>query len=103
MNIYEVNYYQVLVTGFKPTIMRLKKVTDLKYVFFFTNSEYINQFETLGFQVEIKDDIVSFSNKGNAPTNFLINVWDQVYSKINSPDYIVKIENIEKGFNDQMI
>jgi hypothetical protein len=103
MNKYEINYYIVFLSGFNPTIIRLKKVSSLKYVCFFTNSDYINQFDTLGFQVEINDDIVSFKNMGNAPLEFLLNVWDQIYSKINSPDYVVKIENIEEDFNDHMI
>lgn len=103
MNNYEVNYYIVSVTGFKQTIMRLKKISNLKYICFFTNTDYINQFDALGFQVDINDDIVRFRNSGNTPTDFLLQVWDQIYNKINSPDYVVKIENIEEDFNDQMI
>jgi hypothetical protein len=103
MNKYEVNYYIVAVSGFKETIIRLKKVSNLKYICFFTNTDYINQFDTLGFMVEINDDIVSFRNSGVAPKDFLLNAWDQIYNKINSPDYVVKIENIEEDFNDQMI
>ncbi len=103
MNKQEVTYFIVSVSGYKPTIIRLKKISSLKYFCFFTNSDYINQFDTLGFQVEIHDDIVGFKNKGNAPLEFLLNVWDQIYSKINSPDYVVIIENIEEDFNDHMI
>lgn len=99
MNIYEEKFYRVSLAGFKPTIVRLKKISNSQYVCFFMSLVYINNYKTLGFQVEIKDNIASFTNEGIAPLDFLIPFWDYIFNKIDTPDYIFTIH----GFEDDQI
>lgn len=106
MNKYKIPFYLVRVSGDKPasTLIRVNKINDLKYVCYYFSKDLIHQFGIQGFVVNLKENnFKEFSNYGSAGIDFLINIWEQIDSKIDDPDYVIDIEGFDLRVNDSII
>jgi hypothetical protein len=87
-----INYYRIKVESFKPTEISVKKIGPSTFLCRLNSLNFINEFNAFGFIVEIQQyNDPAFINHGNIPIAFLKKVWEQIFSRIDTPDYDERI------------
>ena len=88
----EIYYFRILVDGYKPTEISVKKTGESTFFCRFNCVNFINHFNTFGFIVEThKYNDPVFICHGQILEEFLKKAWSQIYERIDTPDYSEKV------------
>ena len=87
-----INYYRIQIEGYKPTEISVKKIDTASFLCRLVNLNFINEFNTFGFIVEVhKYNDPVFIDYGDITEEFLKKAWEQIFSRIDTPDYAENI------------
>jgi hypothetical protein len=102
----KINYYIVNVHSLQLNhlLIRVRKISNSRYVCFYISENLVYKFETLGFVVYIgKDNSLLFKNGWNTPSKILEEIWLQISAKIDFPDRTLEIKGSSGELDDRLL